>query len=75
MSSTWLACDATRRRRKRHTEHNEAPFGLGSTVVGTECGRHCNANVSASTKALQDFQCLKLDSMPLGGAYGVGNLI
>ena len=64
--------------RKRHTEHNEALFALGSTSVGTEYGRCCNADVSASAKGVRrfrHFQCLKLESTPLGGAYGVGTLI
>jgi hypothetical protein len=74
MSNIGWPCDATRRRRKLHTEHDGAPFGLRSTVVRTERGRRCNANVSASAKALQDIQYLKLVARP-GGAYGVGNLI
>jgi hypothetical protein len=49
---------ATRRRGKRHTEHNEAPFGLGSTSVGTECGRCCNTDVSASAKGVKALQAL-----------------
>jgi hypothetical protein len=52
-------------------------FALGSTSVGTEYGRCCNADVSASAKGVRRFRhwkCLKLESTPLGGAYGVGTL-
>ena len=61
-----LSCDTPPR--KRHTEHNEALFALGSTSVGTEYRRFCSADVSPSAKGVKALQALPV---PEAGEHAV----